>query len=174
MSVRSTVTDFLILELKKLYPDWPIIQAKQNVPIEYDKYFVLDLLAETTLGSVEKWDTENEKINILGVIQSTVNIQAFGSGCIEALSELSILLEKPTVVDDFHAANIAVNTVGNVNDITALLDDSRYQERASVDLTVSYDRKALDDPGWFDRLRIQCNLAYLPSIEFDVVLRKER
>lgn len=174
MSVRNEVTDFLILELKKLYPDWPIIQAKQNVPIEYDKYFVLDLLAETTLGSIEKWDTENEQINILGVVQATVNIQAFGSDCIEALSDLSILLERPTVVDDFHAANIAVNVVGNVNDITALLDDSRYQERASIDLTISYDRKVVDNPGWFERLRVQCKLEDLPSIDFDVVLRKER
>ena len=68
---------------------------------------------------------------------------------------LSCNLERPSVVDEFYIANIAVNGIEDVQDLTDLLDDRSWEERASVDLTISYDRSVIDNPGWFDVLVIK-------------------
>lgn len=153
-SVREKVLAFIIAELSKIYPEWPIVQAKQDIPIEYERYMTADLMTERDIGNQEKWDLDEEKIYILGLREATVNIQAFGADSIEALSILSANLERPTIVDEFFIANIAVNDVQDVTDLTELLDGRQYHERGSLDITISYDRAAVDDPGWFDKVEI--------------------
>lgn len=151
MSVRDKVTDFMIAELKKFYPDWPVMRAKQDYPQLPEQYITVDLMAERSIG----WNVPDEEIAIVGLCEATFNIQAFGSGAIETLAMLSCNLERPSVVDEFYIANIAVNGIEDVQDLTDLLDDRSWEERASVDLTISYDRSVIDNPGWFDVLVIK-------------------
>lgn len=149
MSVRDRVIDFFVTRLNAIF-ELPVIRAKQDVAHRFDKYVVVDLMAERSLGDFEQWDEENELIYIACLREATLNIQAFGEGSIELLAGLWGELERPQTVDDFNKANIAVNYPGEVQDLTDLLDGRGYQERASLDLTVSYDRTAVDDPAWFD------------------------
>ncbi len=155
MSVRDKVTDFMIAELKKFYPDWPVMRAKQDYPQLPEQYITVDLMAERSIGNQERWNVPDEEIAIVGLCEATFNIQAFGSGAIETIAMLSCNLERPSIVDEFYIANIAVNGIENVQDLTDLLDDRSWEERASVDLTISYDRSAIDNPGWFDVLVIK-------------------
>ena len=149
MSVRDRVTDFFVTRLHELL-EVPVIRSKQDVAHRFEKYVVVDLMAERSLGDFEQWDEENELIYIACLRDATLNVQAFGEGSIELLAGLWGELERPQVVDDFNKANIAVNYPGEVQDLTDLLDGRGYQERASLDLTISYDRTAVDDPAWFD------------------------
>lgn len=154
MDVREKVITFFIAELEVMFPDIPIIRAKQNMAVQYENYIVIDILGETPLGNMGKWDLRQEQISVIGLVQATVNIQSFGKGSIERLCSLQSRMELPSVVDRFYLANIATNYIGTVNDITGLLDGTNYQERASVDLTISYDRSVVDNPGWFDKVEI--------------------
>lgn len=155
MSVRDKVTDFMIAELKKFYPDWPVMRAKQDYPQLPEQYITVDLMAERSIGNQERWNVPDEEIAIVGLCEATFNIQAFGSGAIETLAMLSCNLERPSIVDEFYIANIAVNGIEDVQDLTDLLDDRSWEERASVDLTISYDRAVIDDPGWFDTIVVK-------------------
>ena len=155
MSVRDKVTDFMIAELKKFYPDWSVMRAKQDYPQLPEQYITVDLMAERSIGNQERWNVPDEEIAIVGLCEATFNIQAFGSGAIETIAMLSCNLERPSVVDEFYIANIAVNGIEDVQDLTDLLDDRSWEERASVDLTISYDRSVIDNPGWFDVLVIK-------------------
>lgn len=112
------------------------------------------MLSERSLGDCEAWDSDKEEIHIAALREATVNVQAFGKGSVELLAELWGNLERPMVVDEFHKANIAVTTTGDVQDLTALLDNRGYQERAGIDLTVSFDRDFVDRPEWFSNLCI--------------------
>ena len=112
------------------------------------------MLSERSLGDCEVWDSDKEEIHIAALREATVNVQAFGKGSVELLAELWGNLERPMVVDEFHKANIAVTTTGEVQDLTVLLDNRGYQERAGIDLTVSFDRDFIDRPEWFEFVHI--------------------
>ena len=84
-----------------------------------------------------------------------MNVQAIGEGSLELLDQLKYLVEMPDIVDLCSEANVAVNSVEQVQDLTMTLDGSTWQERGSVDLTVSYSRELLQDGAdWFDKLKI--------------------
>lgn len=153
--VRKRVITFFVHMLQEILgQDVKIIQARQDVAVPFESYVVVDLLGERSLGDFEQWDTETETINIACLRQAILNIQGFGYGSVELLSTIWGNLERPTIVDKFQDANIAVNIAGEVQDLTNLLDGRGYQERASLDLTISYDRNAVDDPGWFELVHI--------------------
>lgn len=168
--------------MRNLYPELPVIQAKQNIAIDYEQYILVDLMAERNIGNSEKWVPEKEEVHILGLLETTLSIRAFGAGSVEALSLLNGYLTLPTVVDKFQEANIAVTVMGNVMDLTDLIDNSRYLEEAGIDLTVSYDRDTVCDPGWFETVLIEGSLTHKGterviasgiSYEADIKIEKE-
>lgn len=154
ISIRDKVIAFAVSLLRQFYPDIPVIQAKQDIAVQYPQYIVVDLLAERSLGNDETWDIEDEIINVNQLVEATLNVQAYGSGSIEMLAQLPTQVYRPSIVDICTIANIAITDIGSVNDISEALDDVHWLERASVDLTVSYDRQAVDNPGWFDTVLI--------------------
>lgn len=149
-SVRQRVLEYFAWHLKRYCPEIPTIIAKQNVSVKYSECVILDLMAERSLGDQELWDKEREEVSIAGLREATLNVQAYGKGSVELLAGLWAYFERPTVVDAFQQANIAVNMVSDVQDLTNVLDNRRYLERASVDFTISYDRCVVDNPEWFD------------------------
>ncbi len=154
MSTRDNVTQFMVTELKKIYPDWAVVLAKQNYPKLPEKCLVVDLLAETNIGNQDRWNAATEEYAVVGLCEATFNVQAYGAGSVEALGMLAMHLERPSIIDEFYIANIAVNDFEQVQDLTELLDDTSWEERASVDLTVTYDRAVIDNPGWFETVQI--------------------
>ena len=158
VNVRERVIDFFAYCLRDLYKGLPVIQSKQDIAIEYERYLLIDLMAEKNIGNNEKWVPEKEEVHILGLVETTLNIRAFGTGSVEVLSLLNGYLTLPTIVDKFQEANIAVNSIGSVMDLTDLIDGSRYVEEAAIDLTVSYDRDAICNPGWFETVFIEGRL----------------
>ena len=94
-------------------------------------------MGEKNIGNSEKWVPEKEEVHILGLVETTLNIRAFGTGSVEVLSLLNGYLTLPTIVDKFQEANIAVNSIGSVMDLT---------------------RDAICNPGWFETVFIEGRL----------------
>ena len=79
LSVRDRVTSFFVSQLHEML-GLPVIRAKQDVAVKFDRYVVVDLMGERSLGDFEQWDEENEKIYIACLREATLNVQAFGRG----------------------------------------------------------------------------------------------
>lgn len=154
MSTREKIATFFMDELMKIYPGWIAYPSKMAEALEDEQYITVDVLAENDIGNQERWDVAKEEIAVVGLREATISIQAFGKGSVELLSTLSAHLERPSIVDEFFVANIAVNDIQPVQDLTDLLDNNFFYERGSVDLTVTYDRAVVDNPGWFETVRI--------------------
>ena len=154
MSTREKNATFFMDELMKIYPGWIAYPSKMAEALEDEQYITVDVLAEYDIGNQERWDVAIEEIAVVGLREATISIQAFGKGSVELLSTLSAHLERPSIVDEFFVANISVNDVQPVQDLTDLLDNNFFYERGSVDLTVTYDRTVIDNPGWFETIRI--------------------
>lgn len=150
MSVRERVLEYFVYHLHRYCPEYTVIIAKQDVAVKAKQCIIVDLMAERSLGDQELWDTESETVSIAGLREATLNVQAYGKGSVEVLAGLWGYFERPSVVDEFQQANIAVNIAGDVQDLTNLLDNRRYLERASIDFTISYDRCVVDSPEYFD------------------------
>nr|DAV19931.1 MAG TPA: hypothetical protein [Caudoviricetes sp.]DAY82706.1 MAG TPA: hypothetical protein [Caudoviricetes sp.] len=116
---------------------------------------VVDLLSERSIGNEVVFLAETEQYSNAGIVEATLNIQALGDGAVELLSKLKLYLEMPDMINLYDSANVAINSVEQVQDITTLLDGRTWQERASVDLTVSYCRELLNQGAeWFNKLEI--------------------
>ena len=70
MSVRDRVTDFFVTRLHELL-EVPVIRSKQDVAHRFEKYVVVDLMAERSLGDFEQWEEENELIYIACLREAT-------------------------------------------------------------------------------------------------------
>lgn len=120
--------------------------------------------------------SRTDKPGVLSVrapYECTLTVQYFGSGAeepVDVLSDIVHWLECPSVVDRFFAAGMAVYDVGNVNDISTVLDSLAYEKRAAVDLSIRYDRTIEDDVGYIESVDIKENLDKCPEriIKVDV------
>lgn len=154
-NTRTDVLNFFISVLQKIYYPIPIRRAKMKPPAISELNIVVDLLSERSIGNEVVFLAETEQYSNAGIIEATLNIQALGDGAFELLSKLKLYLEMPDMINLYDSANVAINSVEQVQDITTLLDGRTWQERASVDLTVSYCRELLNQGAeWFNKLEI--------------------
>ena len=154
-NTRNEVHTFFIALMQKIYPSVPVRRAKTNAPATNNLNIVVDLLSERNLGNEVIFLPKSEQYSNAGFQEATVNVQAIGEGSLELLDQLKYLVEMPGIVDLCSEANVAVNGVGEAQNLTATLDGTTWQERGSVDLTVSYSRELLQDGAdWFDKLKI--------------------
>ncbi len=156
---RDTVLEFFVYQLKKYNPDVPVVIAKQDYANSASTCIIIDLMAERSIGDQELWHIDSDAISIVGLRQATLNVQAYGKGSVELLGGLWGYFEHPIVVDEFQNANIAVNVAGDVQDLTNLLDNHKYIERASIDFTISYDREFTLNEMFFNKVVSTINVA---------------
>lgn len=108
--------------------------------------------------------------------ECTLTVQYFGSGAeepVDALSDLVHWFECPSVVDRLFATGVSVYDVGNVNDISTVLDSLAYEKRAAVDLSIRYDRTIEDDVGYIESVDIKENLDERPERIINVDVKGE-
>lgn len=154
-NTRNDVLAFFVALMQKIYTAVPVRRAKQTAPATNELNIVVDLTAERNLGNEVIFLADEEKYSNAGMQSATLEIQAIGDGSLELLAQLKYYLALPSIVDLYSAANVAVNDVGQLQDLSMELDTRTWQERGSVDLTVSYSREVLEDcADWFSRLEI--------------------
>lgn len=154
-NTRNEVHTFFVALMQKLYPSIPVRRAKTNAPATNELNIVVDFLSERNLGNEVAFLPKSEQYSNAGYQEATINIQAIGEGSLELLDQLKYLVEMPNIVDLCSEANVAINSVEQVQNLTATLDGTTWQERGSVDLIVSYSRELLTSSAdWFDKLKI--------------------
>lgn len=153
--VRNEVITFFISILQKAFPFVPVRQAKLPIPATNELNIIVDLMNERNIGNEVMFNLDNEASAVAGIVEATLNVKALGDGAVEMLSLLKYYVEQPAFVDYCYAANVAVNEVMQVQDLSMTLDGRTWQEQASVDLTVSYSRELImQDAAWFNKMYI--------------------
>lgn len=154
-NTRNDVHTFFVALMQQFFYPVPVRRAKTNAPATNELNIVVDFLSERNLGNEVVFLPKSEQYSNAGYQEATINIQAIGEGSLELLDQLKYLVEMPDAIEVCSEANIAINSVEQVQNLTATLDGTTWQERGSVDLIVSYSRELLTSSAdWFDKLKI--------------------
>ena len=82
--------------------------------------------------------------------------QAYGADSVtELLQSVADKLQLTTTVDKFMAKKIAVYDIGTVTDISALLDKTQIEKRASLDIFMRVKLTQSDNVGLIDQVSVQ-------------------
>lgn len=112
------------------------IWSDQNAPRPAKPYVALKLTNARSMNYDFYDDPDglgNQKI--LGDREFTLSIQRFGDDSVQILQNFMDKLRKTTVLETLYSAKIAlIDTSLPVTDISALLDKTQIEQRASVDL----------------------------------------
>lgn len=77
----------------------------------------------------------NDTFRQTGLRTAVASLNIFGDGANELMSALRDSLDRPDVVEEFQAAEIAHLDEAGPNDLTAL-EETLYRERSQMDLTI--------------------------------------
>ena len=134
----------------------PVIYWEQNSPRPSVPYVTLNI---SNIVAVNQ-DWSESSTNPLGVQdmkgdrQFTLQVQAYGGDTLTNLENLRTSLQKQTVLDTLRANEIAFYQSLTINDITDLVD-SRYENRAQLDILFGIGQIYTDAPGFFDHMVLQ-------------------
>jgi hypothetical protein len=140
---------FILPLVRELTGGTKCIWDYQNAPKPSNPYISLRLSAERTTGTeVRRRKDGSGILDVVSQKEATLSVNAFGTGTIDKLNMLWTALQRPTIVDRCFAASIAFPRAEAPQDLTALLDGRSWEERANIDLYVTYGRSIEDEPGY--------------------------
>lgn len=135
----------LMIELTGLKCIWDY----QNNPKPPNPYISMRLSTERDLGTETRRRKDGTGIvDVVSQKEATLSVNAFGPGAIDKCNMLWTSLQRPTIVDRCFAANMAFIRAEDAQDLTELLDGRSWEERANIDLIVTYGRSVVDEPGY--------------------------
>ncbi len=124
------------------------IWSHQNAPKPPNPYISLTLSPERSVGNeVRRRSDDSGVLDVLGRREATLSVGAYGAGAVETCDALWLNLQRPTIVDRCFSAGIAFVRADGTQDLTELLDGRTWEERANLDLIVTYSRAITDEPG---------------------------
>lgn len=131
------------------------IWDKQNAPKPANPYISLNLSPERDLGNeVRRRSDGSGTLDLLGRRETTLSVNAYGNGSIEKVNSLWLALRRPTIVDRCLSARIAFVRAETPQDLTALVDGRSWEERANIDLIVTYSISTTDSPGYITTVTV--------------------
>lgn len=170
--MNNLKTDLYAL-LKAVIGSETVIWANQNSPRPAFPYWTLRISPRRAIG--DDWvsggvDDAGDQ-TIQGVRESTLQVQRIGLDSDLKVAELQDNLSKTTVSEQFQVKNIALFDVGDVQDIPFVIDASRSEPRASIDLFIRYGTSLLDRVGIIETAAIEAEYvteATAPNINADL------
>lgn len=139
MTTRDLVFNLLFDWLKQ-ETGLVVIKTNQKGPRPPRPYVSLEFLNPSNrLGSVmdEQIITDTKLVRTQGERKAVASINIFGENAIDTLSRVRDSLDRPDIVQLFGQANVAHLDDSGVGDLTDL-QETIYEERGHLDLTVSY------------------------------------
>jgi hypothetical protein len=146
---------FILPLIRELCGNITAIWDYQNKPKPANPYLSLRLSPERDIGTETRHRTDNS--GLLDIVQQkevTLMINSFGTGTTDKINMLWQNLQRPTIVDRCFAAGISFVRSEQPQDLTFLLDGRSWEERANIDLIVTYSRSIEDNPGYIDTIAI--------------------
>lgn len=151
----------LIIELTGVKSIWDY----QNNPKPPNPYISLRLSPERSIGTeVRRKKDASGVLDVIGRKEATLSINSFGTGAIDKCNQLWLSLKRPTIVDRCFIVGIAFTRAEEVQDLTALLDGRSWEERANLDLIVTYSRSMIDEPGYIDTVIVNGELGNIDPV----------
>lgn len=131
------------------------IWDKQNAPKPANPYMTLNLSPERSLGiELRRRDDGTGTLDVIQQCETTLSINSFGTGTTEKLNGLWLGLCRPTIVDRCLLKHVAFVRAESVNDLTELIDGRSWEERANLDLIVTYGISTIDNPGYITTVNL--------------------
>lgn len=149
-------SNFVIQLIKELLPEVNVFWANQGNPKQIKPFVTLQLTDENTIDMMDEiLRTEQPGIlKIKGHREQILSVNYFGSEAMEKLAELKQSLDRPTIVDRCFAQGIAFFKASSVRNLTALLDNRKYENRANLELFIRFVRITNDNPGWIETVSV--------------------
>lgn len=134
-----------------------LIFANQNSPRPQLPYWTMRLNVQTSLGTEEYGNSvdDNGNQNIDGVREATIQLQRIGDDSKQKVIDLKNDLQKTSVREKWHIANISLYNIGAVNDAPYLMDDDHFEKRAAMDLFVRFGERTVDAVGLIETVAIE-------------------
>lgn len=136
-----------------------VILANQNAPQPSKPFWMIRLQSTGAYGMAEHGAPN--ATGVAKVIQTkrlTVNVQRFSDvrgSSLEKLQDFKLNLEKTSVRDAFAAQKIVAYDTADVQDVTALLDNAKYEDRASIDMFIGYRASTTDNVGLIETIKTE-------------------
>lgn len=138
-----------------------VILAKQNGPKAKKPFATIRLYAFHGVGMNDEVSTTTPgQLEVKGTQECTLEVQYFGTDAEQKLIELKHALSKPTIADRCFGAEVVFFDVQNVQDLTGLQDDTKFEERASIDFSVRFVLSMTDEPGYVSQVNLNMNKNY--------------
>ena len=151
--VRSSLYDWAVANIPI---SMPVIYLFSNAPRPTVDYVSLYISTVTQIG----WDWTQDPLDEFGISKQvgdrefTVQVQAYGGDPLTVLQNLRTSLQKQNVLDSLRAVGIVFVNWFPINDVTDLID-SRYEQRASMDILFRIADIYTDDLGVIDNIVLQ-------------------
>lgn len=154
--VRTNLYNWAIANLPS---GMPVIWLYPNSPRPTIDYVSLYITTVTQVG----WDwtqaptDDNGISNMVGDREFVIQAQAYGGDPVTILNNLRTSLQKQTVLDSLRQNGIVFFNWNPINDITELVD-SRYEQRASMEINFRIADQYTDNLGVIDTVEIAENI----------------
>ena len=153
MQVRTNLYNWAIANIPS---GMPVIYLYPNSPRPTVDYVSLYISTITQIG----WDWTQDPLNDGGISQMvgdrefTLQVQGYGGYPMTVLQNLRTSLQKQTVLDSLRVNGIVFVNWFPINDVTELVD-SRYEQRASMDVLFRIADVSTDNLGVIDTVVLQ-------------------
>jgi hypothetical protein len=150
---------------RKVLPDeWTVTFAEEvtgkDAPRPQKPYLTLKIISGPGLVTMDDQviNCKGDAFSLVGQRKYTISVKAFGSGHIDALNDLSTLLDAPGYWDQLKEdADIAVTNKGEVTDVSGLLETG-YERRASLDIFFNSSNNKTIDIGPIESVKVDGSL----------------
>ena len=134
-----------------------VILADQNSPRPPLPYSVIKINSVRYVNQDHYGDPDNAGIQtVKGDREFTLNVQMFGeSDVVSSLSGVVDRLRLTTNIDKFMSKKLTAFNTEAVTDISALLDSTVIEKRASVDIFMRYKSSLTDNVGIIETASIE-------------------
>lgn len=155
--VKKQIHD-LIAKLLCL-PNNKCIWARQNAPTPKESHATLRILSSKKESYPDiKVDSKEKGVYHNRIPKAyVIEIQYFGAksdNAFEILNDMVDKLDASTIIQECRAYGFAFFDAENVIDTTALIDDTKWQSRAAVDLHVRVTSDVVENTGYVDGVNI--------------------
>lgn len=138
------------------FGDYAVIWEKTNGPKPGKPFATLDIKSSAQFGGQ---DHVREGARLCGNRALTVSVNVYSnSNPWQMAMDMRTSLQLPNVVDFFDGMNIGIGEVGGVTDLSQLLDNSNWEQRAQFDFEILVASDKAYDVGQISEVDFKNNL----------------
>lgn len=153
--------------------DRPVIDANENGRRPPERPFITLQVSVGRPLPVHRGRVDGDGMQIIsGHRPVSVQLQCFGKRSWDVLDSLQLKLYSDSVSNLAESLNISLQREPRLQDVPALLDGTRYEPRAILDLEAMYTAAIEDDVGFIETVNgtVTTTPGAAPELEFTVTL----